>query len=63
MAFETPGQPKPMKKYGIRDWLLSKEKAGIISCAEVENQMAKNENKQERLRMYRLPTPVCWGPT
>jgi len=61
MAFE--GQFKPMKKDGMRDYLLSMRKAGLVSSEKVGQLMADNESKQERLRHYRLPTFTTWGPT
>lgn len=54
---------KPMKKNGMRDWLLSMRGAGILSSEKVGQFMADNERKQERLRKYGLPTFTTWGPT
>lgn len=60
---EREGQFKSIKKNGIRDYLLSMEKAGVISPREASKFMIDNESKQERLHDYRLPIFATWGPT
>jgi len=46
---------------GMYDWLLAQQKEGSINAKETERLLKENEEKQERLRAYQLPTFATTG--
>ncbi len=46
---------------GMYDWFLAQQKDGSINVKETEKLLKENEEKQERLRAYQLPTFATTG--